>query len=166
MASAPRELKCVKESGQTVGIGIKMDNEDRASNVILVAYVEEGSMFHGKIEKDDEIVTINGKDFRGDAKAASKAILEASTLTMTVRDTDMLYLSMRSRCSTSACLLTKCFTGADAKADDGSDCPGPQKEGLLRLTAPRVLIRFLKTVFSFASTRFLGSVMEWRFARV
>ena len=111
MAAAPRELKCVKESGQTVGIGIKMDNEDRASNVILVAYVEEGSMFHGKIEKDDEIVTINGKDFRGDAKAASKAILEASTLTMTVRDTD---ISMRSRCSTSACrskMFYRCTPG-------------------------------------------------------
>ena len=54
---------------------IKMDNEDRASNVILVAYVEEGSMFHGKIEKDDEIVTINGKDFeacQGSVKSDSR----------------------------------------------------------------------------------------------
>jgi C-terminal processing protease CtpA/Prc len=81
----PRTLHCIKEAGQGTGIGLVMDNEDRSSNVILVAYVEDSSIFQGQIAKDDEIVTINGKSFKGDAKAASRAIVEASELELLVQ---------------------------------------------------------------------------------
>ena len=83
--SAPRMLHCIKEAGQTTGIGLHMDDEDRASKVILVAYVEEGSIFYGQLAKDDEILSVNGKDFKGDAKSASRTILESSELELLVR---------------------------------------------------------------------------------
>ena len=62
-----------------------MDSEGRTSNVILVTYVEETSVFHGQLAKDDEILTVNGKDFKGDAKMASQAIREASTVELLVQ---------------------------------------------------------------------------------
>lgn len=146
----PRTLHCVKEAGQTTGIGLVMDNEDRASHVVLVAYVNENSIFHGQIAKDDEIVTVNGKSFKGDAKAASQAILEASELELLVR------LPVTASFHWSFAFLDVCspshgvcaLAGANSQADAGRSWLGRQKEGHVWLSgvgAPRRLARLAST---------------------
>jgi C-terminal processing protease CtpA/Prc len=85
MAGAVRTLHCTKVAGQPTGIGLVMDNEGRSSIVILVDHVQEGSVFSGQIQKDDEIVEVNGESFHGNAYKAAKAIMDASDLTLKVQ---------------------------------------------------------------------------------
>ena len=83
----PRTLGPIdKAAGAPTGIGVQQDNEGRASNVVLVAYVNEDSPFAGQLKKDDEILEVNGVSVKGDAKGTSKAIVDATpTLTLLVR---------------------------------------------------------------------------------
>jgi hypothetical protein len=75
-----------KEGGEPIGVGLQ--NEDGAAlreDHILVAYVEQTSLLSGKVEKGDEIMSVNNKSF-STAKECSEAIKAVDgKLTLRVR---------------------------------------------------------------------------------
>ena len=86
MSGGPRKIgPIVKAAGSATGIGLQNDDEDRAGTVTVVSYVAEDSPFAGQLAKDDEILEVNGVDVRGKAKAASQAIINADSLTLTIQ---------------------------------------------------------------------------------
>ena len=74
-----------KEAGAPTGIGLQIDDEGRAGNVVLVAYVNDDSLFAGQVKPNDEVLEVNGVPVKGDAKAAAAALVAASPVSITVR---------------------------------------------------------------------------------
>ena len=73
-----------KTRGAGTGIGLQNDDDDREGTSTIVAYVKDHSLFAGKVGVGDEILEVNGVSVKGKARAASRAILEADTITLSV----------------------------------------------------------------------------------
>ena len=74
-----------KAKGAGTGIGLQNDDDDREGTNTVIAYVKEGSLFEGQLSTDDEILEVNGVSVKGKAKHASKAIVEAESITLLVQ---------------------------------------------------------------------------------
>ena len=78
MSGGPRSIGPItKAAGGLTGIGLQNDDENREGTVTIVASVAADSPFAGMLEKDDEILEVNGVNVRGKAKMASQKIVEA-----------------------------------------------------------------------------------------
>ena len=121
---APRAVGPIeKEAGASSGIGLQQDVGREAH--VVIAYINEDSVFKGLLKPNDEILEVNGVKATH-AKEVSEAILAAGpelTLIVCSHRRQLPRLQRRSDRSLICCFCT----GANALRDD----PDPQQQEAL-----------------------------------